>query len=606
MSGGVGVRMEERLSRLETRVDAMMGSLERIEARLRSLESRHLPGDEESAPFLSVKRKYEPVADTPVSENRETDPILSLVGQICLVLCGAFLIRSLTGVGMLPTELGLAMGPIYAAGWLFYADYVARRGKPRHATFFGAASVAIAYPLVWEAVNTFGAIDPQAAAVALSLVAGAGLAVAWGRKLRDLAWLVTLGALGTAFALLHSTHQLVPVAAALLLLGVGTFWVSYTRDWQGLWWLPALAVDLVVIHTVYVVSRPYSLPDWDVHLTVPAVTALSLSLFAAYLASFAVRTLLRTREVSVFEIVQTAAALIVGFGGAAFLIGSSGGGSVALGVGALLLGLAYYVVAFAFSELHWGHEKNHVLYAWLAFILTLCGIYLVTSALHVLLAWCALSVATAVIGIRYKRPNLYYHSAAYALAAALLAVEGSHGLISFALEIFTLPADQPWPAVPVPGLVVLAAAVLAFVVIALSSTDPERPWRTVIPRLVLALVAALGSGALLVLMVTYALGEQPPEADAAVVAAVRTGAIAAGAVILAAVIRLTGCLELRWLVYALFIAGAVKLFLEDLPYGEPTTQLLAFALYGIALMLAPRLVRSVQRRMVAAPGLQAG
>ncbi len=202
MRGNIGVRMEERLSRLETRVDAMAGSLERIEARLDTLEARAISGSEESGPFFSVEPTDEPVEDAEVRENLEVVPILNLVGQICLVLCGAFLIRTLTGVGALPTQLGLAVGPFYAAGWLFYADLLARRGKFRAANFYGGASIVIAYPLVWEAATNFGVLSTLGSAVALSIVWPVALGVAWRRGLRDFAWVATLGALGTAFALL--------------------------------------------------------------------------------------------------------------------------------------------------------------------------------------------------------------------------------------------------------------------------------------------------------------------------------------------------------------------------------------------------------------------
>ena len=157
-----------------------------------------------------------------------------------------------------------------------------------------------------------------------------------------------------------------------------------------------------------------------------------------------------------------------------------------------------------------------------------------------------------------------------------------------------------------PNLIVVGTAIISFVVVALSKADPDWPWRTRIPRLALALVGALGGGAVMVLILVRALGGQPPEADAAVVAAVRTGVAAGAAVALAAVSRLIACLELRWLVYLLFIVGGLKLFLEDLPHGRPTTQLLAFALYGIALMLAPRLLRSGQQQGKAAPMSQDG
>ena len=277
--GNSGVRMEERLSTLEARVDAMAGSLERIEARLDALETRPISASEESGAFVSFERADEPAAQIGAGESLEVVPILNLVGQICLVLCGAFLIRTLTGVGAVPTELGLAVGPFYAAGWLFYADLLARRGKLRAANFYGGASVVIAYPLAWEAATNFGVLSTLGSAVALSIIWPIALGVAWRRELRDFAWVATLGALGTLFALLASTHELVPVAAALVLLGAGTVWVSYSRGWRGLWWLPAIAADLLIIHMVYLVSRPYSLPEWETGLSTEAVIVLGLSLF---------------------------------------------------------------------------------------------------------------------------------------------------------------------------------------------------------------------------------------------------------------------------------------------------------------------------------------
>ena len=64
--------------------------------------------------------------------------------------------------------------------------------------------------------------------------------------------------LGTAFALLVSTHELVPVAAALLLLGAGTVWISYSRGWRGIWWLP-LTLNL---------ATPCMLQNSLIHLSV--------------------------------------------------------------------------------------------------------------------------------------------------------------------------------------------------------------------------------------------------------------------------------------------------------------------------------------------------
>lgn len=592
----LALRMEEEsLSRLNTRVDALTDSLEKMEARLRALEDSTSPDRAELASPEGEKSQPRLVAGAPGPETSQTVLILSLVGQICLVLCGAFLLRAMTDMALFPTKLGLAVGLVYAIGWLVFADLLSRGGKHLGATFFGTSSVIIAYPLVSEAATTFGVVGSVGSAVALSIFTAIALGVAWRRSLSVLAWLTTLTMISTVFVLVVGTHRMVPFAAAFLLLGVGTVWIGHSRGWVGLQWLPAIAADLLISAMVHLASRPHGIPPESyVDVSVPGVMTLALGLLFVYLASFAALTLVRKRDVSVFEMVQTVAVLAVGFGGTVHVAEASGIGSIALGAGALMLALAYYVVAFTFAELRWGYEKNHLFYAWLAFILTLAGIYLVTDGWAVLLPWCALSITMAVLGARYKRITLYYQSAAYALAAATLAGDVPGGLITFAVDVFTLPADQAWPRITVPGQLMVLTAMISYVVLAFSKADPEHPWRIRIPRFLVALLAAMGGGAILVVIIARGLDNQPPEADAAVVAVVRTSVTASAAVALAALSRIPACADLRWLVYPLFIFGGLKLALEDLPQGRPTTLFVAFAFYGIALIVAPRLARSGQ------------
>jgi len=591
------LRPDNGLAGLEAQVDALTDSLGKMEARLRALEDGTASDQGELASPEGEKGQPGVVAGAPRPETPQTAPILSLVGQVCLVLCGAFLLRAMTDMDVLPTQLGLAVGLVYATGWLVFADLLSGGGKHLGATFFGTASVIIAYPLVSEAATTFAVVGSVGAAVALSVFTAIALGVAWRRDLPVLAWLTTLFMLGTVFVLVVGTHRMMPFAAALLLLGVATVWIRHSRGWVGLQWLPAIAAALLISAIVHLASRPGGIPrESYVDVSVPGAMTLALGLLLVYLASFAVLTLVRKRDVSIFEIVQSAAVLAIGFGGAVHVAGASGIASIVLGAGALMLALAYYIVAFAFAELRWGYEKNHHFYAWLAFILTLTGFYVVAHGFALLLSWCALSVTMAVLGARYKRVTLYYQSAAYAAAAAILAADVPGGLITLAIDVFTLPADQAWPRITVPALLIVVTAVISYVVLALAKTDSQHPWRLRISRFLVALLAAMGGGAMLVVIIAGALGSQPPDADPAVVAAVRTSIVAGAAVALAALSRIPACANLRWLVYPLFLFGALKMALEDLPQGRPTTLFVAFAFYGIALIVAPRLVRSHQHR----------
>jgi hypothetical protein len=60
------------------------------------------------------------------------------------------------------------------------------------------------------------------------------------------------------------------------------------------------------------------------------VVAIQMLLLNGYLGSVAIRTIVRARDVIVFEVVQTAAALAVGFGGAVYVAQRSGSGVAAL------------------------------------------------------------------------------------------------------------------------------------------------------------------------------------------------------------------------------------------------------------------------------------
>jgi len=80
-------------------------------------------------------------------------------------------------------------------------------------------------------------------------------------------------------------------------------------------------------------------------------------------------------------------------------------------------------------------------------------------------------------------------------------------------------------------------------------------------------------------------------ATAPFVAASRTVVIAMLAIVLAWVGRRWSLQEATWLAYPLLIGGGVKLIWEDIPYQQPLPLFIAFACYGGALLIAPRLIR---------------
>jgi hypothetical protein len=54
--------------------------------------------------------------------------------------------------------------------------------------------------------------------------------------------------------------------------------------------------------------------------------------------------------------------------------------------------------------------------------------------------------------------------------------------------------------------------------------------------------------------------------------------------------------EAAWLVYPILVLGGLKLLIEDLGTGRTVSLALSFALYGLALIVAPRWVRRLESR----------
>jgi hypothetical protein len=395
---------------------------------------------------------------------------------------------------------------------------------------------------------------------------------------------VVLAAIPAAYALMLAQGRVAPPLLFLVVLGAATVWLGYVLDWRGLRWPVAAAADLAVLFLAVEAVRPRS-PDG------PLVAVLvQFALIAAYLGSTAIRTLVLRRSVVAFEMVQAPAAVLAGLGGAAFVAARAGMGAGALGVLSLAFGAAAYAVAFAFVERE-RTPANFYFYASsaLAFVLAGGGFLLGGAARG--LFWAALAVAAALLSRTAGRLTLAAHAAAYAVAASL-----ASGLLAHALEaIFAAPAAR-WTSASVAEVAVaVGLAVSAWA----AGNAPARGALDRAPRLVLLVALAAGVAGLAVGWVAPAVAGVPGAgADAAVVATVRTAVLALGALALAAVGRLAAWSEARWLAWPVLALAGVKLATQVLdPSSRPATLVLAFALYGAALILVPRL----RRRDASAP-----
>ncbi|HEX9011378.1 MAG TPA: hypothetical protein VF804_13500, partial [Holophagaceae bacterium] len=520
---------------LEARIETLSLALARLEARVQRLEGY---GGAPRAADLAPPEAA-PVADPEKEGQGSLVPILGMVGQVCLILGGAFLLRTLTDGGTLPRLGGTALGLAYAVVWAVVAW---RAAPPLHATFYALSSILITYPLVWESTTTFAILRAPTAALLLLLAACLHIGVAWIRSLRAIAWVAILSVLAAAFGLMVATQSIEWFVALFLALGAGSLWLTYGRRWHALRWPAALAADLAVLVLTVLVAWPGGPPEGYRGLSPERSMALALALVVIYLGSFAARMLQRRRTLNAFEMVQTALVLLAGFGGAVRVALASGSGAGLLGGGVLVAGIGCGAAASPFIADQEDLRANFSFFTTLALVFLLLGGPIVLPRTAFALAAGFLGLAATALGLHLRRTILLLHGTVSLTAGALAC-----GLLAQALGAFLgRAAELSLPTVPALALLALLGASHALLV-ARRPPGPL-PWRFRLPSLLLGTQAVLGLGAL---AVWGAFRLAHGGADPGLLAAVRTGALSAAATGLAALCRRHPASELRWLVFPL-------------------------------------------------------
>lgn len=566
----------DRLAQVEAELRRVADELRALDQRLAALERASAAAP---APPVEAEREARPSGTGALAPPLDLTTPLSLAGRTLVVLAGAFLLRALTDAGVLAPAAGVLTGMGYACAWLVMADRAGAQGRWTSASVHGLAFALIALPLLFEATVKYRLWPASAAAGVLAGIVTIALAGAWRRRLRGLAWIATLGSLALAPALMAATGRLAPFAAVLVLIGVATLWAGYVLDWVGLRWPAALVTDLTVLLLSARSVTPRSLD------TPAEALVAQVGLLALYLGSFAVRTLLLNRDVIPFEVTQSAAVLAVGLGGAAYVTRMTGVGAVPLGLVSLALGAGCYLVAIAFVERRQRRRKNFHFYTAAAFVFTVTGTALLFAPAPRGLVWSALALVAAAGGRGLASLTLKAHAAAYTIAAA-----GAGGWLAHVAHGLGAPFAPPWPSVSTYDLVGLAAAVATTGIVVQAGPGPYPTRLSRIPGVVLL---AASTGGVLGTVVAWAAGaiagDGPPSLG--VVATLRTATLVGASLGLALAGRSPRVPEAGWLVAPLLVVAGVKLVLEDLRASRPATLFAAFALYGAALILAPRLRR---------------
>jgi hypothetical protein len=581
--------MDEDVSLLATQLELLASRVAAIERRLALLESQEPVAAGRPAGGLAEAGRL--AADDPLAGFGMADvgSVVTLLGRTLFVLAGAFLLRALTDSGQLAAGPGVLLGLAFAVTWIVMADRAGGRGHSTSAAFHGVAFVLIAFPLLFEATTHFRFLNAGTAAAGLGGCTAIALAVGWRRQLQGLVWVATLGGIATAGALALATAELGPFALFLVLLGVAALWLGYVLEWTLLRWPVALVADLAILVLSVRAVTPAAAD------TPGMAFSAQILLLVAYLGSFATRTLLLNRDVIPFEVAQSIAAIIAGLGGAAYLTYMTRGGGLPLGVATLALAAGCYGAAAVFVERRQGRRRNFYFYTSAGLVFALAGGALAIPSAAVGLVYAVLGVVAAWAGRLSRHITYRAHGAAYLTAAVVATGLFPHVLYGLGL-----------PVVPDGRASIVMLGVLALCGVAMWGLGPEAaptapsPGRRV-PRLV---VLVLVLGGLLGAIVSWVL-PPPVGADAAapgLVATVRTALLVAGILALALADRAWAFAEGAWLVYPLLVLTGLKFVLEDFRAGRPATLFLGFALYGLALIVGPRLCRRTGSAEGAAPG----
>lgn len=574
-------------------IETMAESLRRIEQRLETLErwrSTVEPASEGIAPesagdpaIAASSVPYEapapsviaPLPDLAVDSEIGFD--LSLVGRTLIILGGAFLLRALTEGGVVPAAVGVAIGLLYAAGWSIHSLRTAvSRGS---AAWNGVATALIALPLIFEATKKFHLFGPWSSALALLGVTAVMFVLIWRRQLEGLAWTFSLMALVLTPLLMLQTKSAVPFALYLTALGVAALWLGYRFEWTLIRWVVAFELDIVL----FVLSFLAATNQLD-GVSPAVVIVVDCVAFAAYLSSFAVRTLIRQREAVPFEIAQTLALLAAGFGGAIWVAASRSTLEVPLAAVMIALGAASYAVSFAFIPRRFATPRNFVFYSSLALMLIVVGGAFTSHGQWGSILFAALALTCGILAVRFRKSSLVLHAAVYLFSGFVGA-----GLVQLAFRSLVLKVENGWPLPEAGTMVLLIACLVAAGIRPIERQGSFELW-TAGKVMILAELGWIGATLLMSTLGLMFLDDAGT--DPAFVATARTAVLAGLTVLTAWASRFTTFSPGRFLCNPLMMALGVKLVWEDFRVGRPGTLFVSLAIVGVALILTPRLRRA--------------
>jgi hypothetical protein len=255
------------------------------------------------------------------------------------------------------------------------------------------------------------------------------------------------------------------------------------------------------------------------------------------------------------------------------------------------IGALCFAVTFLVLERRQGHDTNVAGYIAVGTLLVIEGMRGLAPVPLCSMLWAGLALAAAWPAAAERRWALRAAVAVMALAAAV----GS-GLAGASLRAVIVPDA---PSFPDAGYVVLALGVAAYLIMQRRAPVDDPSSRKALsfslPGFCLALVVVVGAAGALVLAVAPLVAGHAEEADLGALAALRTIVMTMAILLLAWLGRIWSRAELIWATYLLLGLAPTRIVVDDLPHGRPATLFLTLVAFGIAIILAPRLIRKTAK-----------
>lgn len=557
---------------VSAQIDELRSRIETIERRL-GIEAQPASATTDSVP-VAASGSSAVLLDSP-------GDYFPLVGKSLMGVALAYLLRALTENAMLPHAAGVALGLVYALGWMVWA---ARTEATQTLTIGLRAltSALVLVPLLWEATLRFHALSAWAAASILAFFSIFGLAISWRKDLTSVAWVTSLAGLVACAVLALQSRDLLPYTVALIAMAAAVEVSACLEHYLGERWIVALMADLAVLLMLAVATRGGAAESYVV-VNRWVLLSLQILLLAIYLGSTFIRTLARARGITAFEIAQCVAAFLIATMGAVRLAGGDPVAVMIIGGICAAAAVSCYLVSFAFLTRQAESNRNFYTYAAFGLALALAGSWLLLNGVFLVVAWTALAIVFSNFGSRASRTTLQFHAVVYSLLAMVFS-----GAVSSANHRYLFATSHAQHSLP--GLEVWIATAGAGVCYYLLTSRLETVRNTIaFPLAASVFWGIAGIAGALSSLVCRATLDRPGVAD--LCATILTLVLVALCLAAAYSAQRAHRRELVWIAVILAVVAAYKLVVQDLSHAPAFGVVLSLLAYGCALSLLPRFTR---------------